>query len=133
MHRFQSFMAGRYGPDSLSKATSVFACVLLIPSLFLGGMASNVLWLLALVCLALTYFRMFSRNIEKRRAENRKYCQLISPLTRKYHQLVEKHRQKKLYRFFKCPSCGTVLRVPKGKGHIRITCKTCKHIFEENS
>ena len=41
-------------------------------------------------------------------------------------------RQKNLYCFFKCPQCGTVLRVPaREKRHIRITCKKdCGHVFE---
>ena len=44
-----------------------------------------------------------------------------------------RRRQRNIYSFFKCPSCGTVLRVPKGKGRVRITCKSCGNVFERNS
>ena len=35
----------------------------------------------------------------------------------------ERRAQRKDYRFFKCPGCGTMLRVPRGKGKIHIKCK----------
>ena len=112
MRRRKPFLAGRNGPDALSMTASLSACVLLIIAMFARGTVSSVLWLLALICLVFCYFRIFSRNIARRR---------------------EKKRQKNLYCFFKCPQCNTVLRVPKGKGHIRITCKCCGHVFERNS
>ena len=112
---------------------SLFACVLLIIAMFTRGTASSVLWLLALIFLIFCYFRIFSRNIPRRRAENQRFLTLIAPLTRLRVRYREKKRQKNLYCFFKCPQCGTVLRVPKGKGHIRITCKCCGHVFERNS
>ena len=58
---------------------------------------------------------------------------LRTPLTAISGRIKARRRQKNLYCFFKCPQCGTVLRVPKGKGHIRITCKCCGHVFERNS
>ena len=133
MHRLQSFFAGRSGPDALSKATSALACLLLILSMFFRGLASNILWALAFVFLLLSYFRMFSKNIWKRRAENQKFLTLTAPLTRKWNQWKLRRRQRNLYAFFKCPQCGTVLRVPKGKGRIRITCKNCANSFERNT
>ena len=133
MRRKKPFLAGRNGPDALSMTASLSACVLLIIAMFVGGTASSVLWLLALICLIFCYFRIFSRNIARRRAENQRFLTLIAPLTRLRVRYREKKRQKNLYCFFKCPQCGTVLRVPKGKGHIRIPCKCCNHVFERNS
>ena len=133
MRRKKPFLTGRNGPDALSMTASLFACVLLIIAMFVGGTASSVLWLLALICLIFCYFRIFSRNIARRRAENQRFLTLIAPLTRLRVRYREKKRQKNIYCFFKCPQCGTVLRVPKGKGHIRITCKCCSHVFERNS
>ena len=133
MHRRNTFFSGRNGPDALSMTSCVAACVLLIVSMVLGGQASNILWLLALVFLVASYFRILSRNIPKRQRENQRFLELMSPVTDWWHRKKLRRRQKNLYCFFKCPQCGTVLRVPKGKGHSRITCKNCSHVFERNS
>lgn len=133
MNRRRSFFTGRNGPDALSMASSFTACLLLIISMFARGLISSILWVLALICLAASYFRILSRNIPRRQQENQKFLTVVSPITRRWNQLQTRRRQKNLYCFFKCPQCGTVLRVPKGKGHIRITCKTCSHVFERNS
>ena len=133
MHRRGTFWVGRNGPDALSMASSFLACLLLIVAMIVGGVVSNVLWLLALVCLVCSYFRIFSRNLSKRQAENQKFLNMIAPVTTWWNRQKTRRRQKNLYCFFKCPQCGTVLRVPKGKGRLRITCKTCGHIFERNS
>ncbi len=133
MNRKRRFLSGRNGPDSLSIAISLFACVLLILSMFAGGIVSSVLWLLALLSLIGSYYRILSKNIARRSRENDRFLQLIHPITDFQSRRRARRRQKNLYRFFKCPQCGTVLRVPKGKGHIRITCKNCQCIFEENS
>lgn len=37
------------------------------------------------------------------------------------------------FKFFKCPQCGHTLRVPKGKGKIKITCPNCSNRFEAKS
>lgn len=133
MHRLQSFFAGRNGADALSKATSAAAIVLLLISMVFRGVVSSVLWALAFVFLALTYFRMFSRNIWKRREENQKFLTRTAPIRRKLNQWKLRWRQRNLYAFFKCPQCGTVLRVPKGKGRIRVTCKSCGNVTERTT
>lgn len=133
MDRRSRFLSGRNGPDALSIALSLSSCVLLVIAMFAGGAASSVLWLLALVFLGASYFHIFSKNIEKRGAENARFLTRLEPLIRFRNRQKTKRRQKNLYSFFKCPQCGTVLRVPKGKGRIRITCKSCKHMFERNS
>lgn len=133
MNRRRNFWNGRNGTDALSVATSFIACVLLIVTMFIGGAASGTLWLLALVFLAASYMRMLSRNLSRRQAENQWFLERIRPVTQWLHRRKTKKQQKHLYCFFKCPQCGTVLRVPKGKGRIRITCKNCSHVFERNS
>lgn len=133
MHRRRSFFSGRNGPDAVSVCTSFMACLLLIVSMFLPRTVGNALWFLALVLLASSYFRIFSRNISRRQQENQRFLQLVAPITRRWNQIKTRRRQRNLYCFFKCPQCGTVLRVPKGKGRIRITCKSCGHVFERNS
>lgn len=133
MGRHGRFLSGRNGPDALSVAFSFLACILLIISIVTRGRASSILWILALIFLGCSYFRIFSKNIARRQTENQRFLSRMEPLLCWYNRRKTKRRQKNLYSFFKCPQCGTVLRVPKGKGHIRITCKNCRFIFERNS
>ena len=133
MNRLRSFLIGRNGPDQLSRAITALACVLLILSMLFHGVASSILWGLAFLFLIIGYWRIFSRNIERRRQENQKFLTWVAPVTRKWNQWKLRRRQRNIYSFFKCPACGTVLRVPKGKGRVRISCKSCGEKFERNS
>lgn len=133
MRRANRFFEGRNGTDVLSCALCILACVLLIISRIFGGIIGTVLWALAFASLGWGYFRILSRNIPKRRLEDARFRQLFSPATRFIARQKTKHRQKNLFCFFKCPNCGTVLRVPKGKGRIRITCKSCQYVFERET
>lgn len=53
------------------------------------------------------YFRMFSKNIYKRYAENQKYAQLIAPITKKVN-FFKKKRKDKTHKYYKCPTCKQV-------------------------
>ena len=76
--KFADFMYGRYGFDRFSK----FLFILFIVLWVLLTVITNIfpfLWFLNILEYALfiyTYFRVFSKNISKRAAENRKYMQV---------------------------------------------------------
>ena len=70
MDFFRRFMAGRYGSDPLNNALLILGIALIIVARILGWAWMNV-FILALLCLC--YFRMFSRNIQARYAENEKF------------------------------------------------------------
>ena len=42
-------------------------------------------------------------------------------------------RRDKEHVYFKCPSCGQQLRVPRGRGRITVTCRACGASFQEKS
>ena len=67
------FMYGRYGIDSLCRFTLIAG---LVSMLLAGWNDSMLLSLLSWACIILTYFRMFSRNIYKRSAENQWYLKV---------------------------------------------------------
>ena len=134
--KFARFMAGRYGNDQLNMVISKITLILLIASLLLTHFVPFIGQLCWLVCIAniiITYFRMFSKDIATRTAENQKY------LNWKYKKAVDKkykkdrEEQSKDYKFFKCPKCGVLNRVPKGKGKIEITCPKCGEHFIRKS
>ncbi len=136
--RFRSWlgrvMAGRYGTDQLNRALSFFTLVLLVLSFVTGtsGLGSLV-WLLALVCLVWSTFRSFSRNVGKRQRENAAWLRLTGRFRREAGGARERFDQRKDYRFFRCPSCRTWLRVPRGKGKLNITCRQCGERFTRNT
>ena len=128
--KLMRFMYGRYGVDSLGK------CLLGI-----GIAAAAATWfsdawilpLLAWACIIYTYFRMFSKNIYKRSAENRAYLTKTYKLrcffARQKNMLV----QRKTHHIYKCPSCKQKIRIPRGKGRIEIRCPKCSTTFIKNS
>ena len=129
----QRVMAGRYGVDEYSRFLNIVALVSLMLSILFNNGLSVFFWLLAIISLVWTYFRMFSRNTYKRRAENNAYLTIRYNMTRKLSGLKQRMKQKRYYRFYKCPKCGITTRVPKGKGKIRITCPKCGEIFQRKS
>lgn len=37
------------------------------------------------------------------------------------------------YKVINCPNCKTRLRIPKGKGKIKVNCPKCSHSFQINT
>jgi len=37
------------------------------------------------------------------------------------------------YYYFKCPTCGQSMRLPRGLGKVEITCRSCASRFETKS
>lgn len=129
--KFARFMAGRHGNDQLNRFLSIVSVVLFLAAIILNGTKlSAMLWLFALVLLALVYMRMFSRNRYKRIEENNRYMKACYKYKNKARMLKERWVQRKDYKFFSCPACHTTLRVPKGKGKINIVCRKCGNSFQ---
>ena len=122
----RKFMIGRYGPDHLGVALIV---VSLIISLLSNIIRSIPIVYLSYLILILAVFRMLSRNIVKRRAENDRFIRYWWPLRTKISRSWANVRHGKTHKFLKCPSCGNTLRVPKGKGRLQITCPKCGERF----
>jgi len=119
-------MMGRYGPDHLNAAMVVVSLVL---SLLNAVLDFRPFMYLSYVILALVLFRMLSRNIARRRAENDRFIRYWWPVRTKAGRTVANIRHRKTYRFLKCPGCDNTLRVPKGKGRLQITCPKCGERF----
>lgn len=122
-------MAGRYGNDKFNIFLLVAAVVCLILSRITGGIAGGIFNYAALALLIYSYVRMLSRNLYKRRKENDRYLKLRYSVTSYFKLLKEKWTQRKEYKFFCCPSCKATLRVPRGRGKIKIVCRKCGTSF----
>ena len=125
MQKLREFMVGRYGNDVLNTvlfATGAFLS--LVMSLFrvpFGG-------LISLIPYGFAIYRMLSKNYTKRSAENAKFLDLSAPwrafLMKKFRQFQDND-----HRYYSCPRCHNTLRVPKGRGKIKISCPHCSKEF----
>ncbi|MDD4754411.1 MAG: hypothetical protein PHT78_14440 [Desulfitobacteriaceae bacterium] len=126
MNWLQKFMMGRYGSDQLS-------LVLLIVSILLTLISQLtellLLGFVAYVLLGIALFRMLSRDTAKRSMENYKFSILISPIYSWFKKTENHAKEAKTHKYYKCPECKTKLRLPKGKGKIKITCPKCNYQF----
>lgn len=128
--KLQRFMLGRYGSDNCNRFLLIVALVLLVLSMLLR---SQLLSLLAWVLVLLAWFRMFSRNIARRRQENLLYLRYHEQVRRYLAYQRSRWRDRKTHRYFSCPRCHAHLRVPKGRGQISIRCNRCGHEFERKT
>lgn len=126
IHRF---MYGRYGNDSLNLFLIVFYLFLY---LLFALTHFELLYWLSLALVFVTLFRLLSRNIPARQKENSQFMRLAGPVIQ-WYRLQRTMRRDKDHRYFKCPNCGQQLRVPRGKGKITVTCRSCGASFQENS
>lgn len=122
----QKFMMGRYGLDQLSNAMFILSIVVILGSVLLKN---DVLNTAGIIILLLSYLRMFSRNTSARYKENQKFMSLFGNMKRRAKGYSDTAKNKSQYKYFKCPSCGQKLRVPKGKGRVSINCPKCRQTF----
>lgn len=139
----QKFFNGRYGGDALNVfLLAVYFVLMNIPYVRLIGYP----------LLIYVIFRTLSKNLDRRRAELNWYNRYIGNYLKKFFLGVYKFilgviawfkkkrntrklikSQKNDYAFFKCKSCGNLLRVPRNKGKVRITCPVCKTSTEKQT
>ena len=120
------FMYGRYGVDQLNITLLVTAVAMSILNSIFSAIfyASSAMRVISLVVSLLVYvllgyemFRTFSRNIYKRRRENQRFLNLWNRIRDRRH------------RYFHCPQCRQMVRVPKNRGKINIRCPKCGEKF----
>lgn len=124
--KFRQFMIGRYGQDQLGRFITFLALVLLIVNLFVKKASLPTI---ALVLIIYSYYRVLSRDINARYKENQKFLDTVAPLRRKFFTSKKRYDNRKTHKYIKCPSCKFKMKVPRGKGKIRVTCKSCGNKF----
>ena len=163
-YRFMNFMRGRYGWDQLGMFLMIASFAIEI----LGRIfRSSIVYYIGLALFFWMLFRMFSRNISARVAENQKFINIrnrfanwryfrqqkrggrggyngqqgntyYGDFSKSHEQAArENNRASKkggtVYCYYYGPSCKQQVRVPAGKGKVRITCPRCQHKFETYS
>ena len=123
-------MAGRRGADELSLALLVAGVVL---SMLSSILRLEILYLLGTAAYLLSIFRMLSRNVEKRYAENVKFLSFWRKLTTGIRQFFVRLKNSRSYKYFKCPECNARLRLPRKVGEVTVTCGKCHHAFKKKA
>ena len=125
--KLSRIFSGRQGMDEFSKALFWMGLVCMLLSVLTAGVLRGVFSLLftwlGLSMLIFSFIRAFSRRLGQREAENNAYLALRQKQRHNRQVAWERRAQRKDFCFFKCPGCGVMLRVPRGKGKIHINCK----------
>jgi len=122
------FMYGRNGADQLNRALIWTYLILwgveLIFSLLKVWIVVSVLNVLIYALLFLVLFRTFSKNLPRRREENRRWVTWWQKQKNAAAGAKARHADT-AHKYFTCKTCKTICRVPVGKGKIIITCPKC--------
>lgn len=137
----RSFMAGRNGADNLSMALLWTGLTLYLLGSIVGSIQVSVIFpllgmllnLLGFAAYVFCIFRTFSRNLDKRRAENRRYVTMAEKKKTERRQAKVRFQNRKTYKYFKCPGCKAWLRLSRGKGVVTITCSRCHTSFTQKA
>ena len=125
--KLSRIFSGRQGMDEFSKALFWMGLVCMLLSVLTANVLKGVFSLLfnwlGLMLLIFSFVRAFSRRLGQREAENNAYLALRQKQRHNRQAAWERRAQRKDFCFFKCPGCGVMLRVPRGKGKSHIKCK----------
>ena len=126
------FMQGRYGMDSLNGFILVLSFVIWTVNIFVfNRLAHYIIMVVQLLLVALFIFRMLSRNVTMRSAENRRFQKVYEPVKNWVQLTYKRIRDRKDYRYLKCPVCKAQLRVKNIKGRHNVRCPKCRSEFEK--
>ncbi len=124
------WLRGRQGPDDLAVFCVNLAIVVLLVNAFL-----RTSWLgwTALLLVAYSVFRIQSKNLGTRARENEAFLKALGPARPWFQNPRAAWGELRTYKHVRCGSCRQRVRVPRGKGRLRVTCPKCGTKFEVRS
>lgn len=133
--KFIKFMQERNGVDEFARFTIGVAFVSIILALFTrkGSFISSLLDTIGLLAIIYTYFRILSKDIQRRYEENQKYLSMTDKVRVRFRKEKSMMEQRKTHHIYTCPGCGQKIRIPRGKGKIEIDCPKCHTKFIKKS
>lgn len=135
-------LQGRYGIDRMSLALfwSGMGCSVITWFLPKLPIPFTVFRLLALLFYGFAALRIFSRNFGARQRELAAYLRLENNLKGIWQRVrygrqnvINLNAERRRFKYLTCPQCRQKLRVPRGKGKLRVTCTKCGYIFSAKS
>ena len=122
MGRKDRFFNERNGADALSCFLIALALLLVLLILIFHG---RFLTLIALIPIGFAIFRILSRDLEKRAAENEAFVGFFTSLAGRIRLTRDRFRDRKTHLYFRCGCCERWIRVERGHGEVKVTCPGC--------
>ncbi|MBO4854202.1 MAG: hypothetical protein J5482_03560 [Oscillospiraceae bacterium] len=126
-------MYGRNGVDQLNLCLIWLMIALNLAGAFTGGAAGAIVSVAGTAVTVWILFRVFSRNLPRRRGENAVFVSRVWYPVSSFVRRMTTRLHDREHRYFTCPDCRTVCRVPRGKGRIVITCPKCRREIRAKS
>ena len=148
-YRLMRFMQGRYGGDQFNFFLIIASFLLEVTGNIFG---IRIIYWIGVAMILFAIYGMFSRNIYKRQQENIRFMSFFGRITgrkkcggyyenrggqnmggNRQQRENRRPKDKTVYCYYNCPSCMQQVRVPAGKGKVRIKCPKCGNVFETHS
>ena len=88
----------------------------------------SLFWFLLFLILAALGRFFLSKNQEKRQVENARFLALSRSAFRWFRRKKQMQTDTQYY-YFRCPTCGQSMRLPRGVGKVEVTCRSCSSHF----
>ena len=123
IYKLQRFMQGRYGTDDLYKFLFILYLILFTINIFLNSIVLTILQVLIII---VTFYRILSKKIYKRRKENEIYLKIKKKILNPFNN-IKRNIKDKTHIYKKCNKCKTTLKLPTPmKRGIKIAkCPSC--------
>ena len=121
-YKLAQFMYGRNGIDMLGYALMALYFLVFAVNSFVHTI---ILTVLGFMVVAFMLYRMFSKDLLRRRRENAWFMRLFNGVKTKFKHLKEF----KTHRYHTCPGCKVNLRLPAKRGKHTVVCPKCKTRF----
>lgn len=128
--KLRQFMTGRYGIDQFGRfLNGTVLALLLVYVIFRRPMLYSV----ALLIMVYYCFRVFSRNISARFKENERFLHVRFRVRERWEKWKAQAEQMRKFHIYRCPGCGQKIRIPRGRGKVKVRCPKCHTEFIKKS
>lgn len=126
MGRKNRFFEERNGADALSLFLIALALFLVVLFLLIPG--HNYLTLIALIPVGFAVFRILSKDLERRAAENKSFVGFFRSFSGRCRRTRDRIRDRNTHVYFQCGCCERWIRVERGHGVVEVTCPGCRTV-----
>lgn len=130
LKRISKWFRSCYGADQLG-LTIVLAALAF--SILDRIIRTDILTILAMFLYMTAVVRMFSHNRTKRENENSRFIGWRQRVGIGIKQSCIRIVNMRKYKYYKCPNCRSILRMPRGIGEKTVICPHCRHMFRQTA